>query len=287
MRILLIGGTGFIGEYLAKKLGSRENGKIIVVGNDFVSPQKNRSNIEYIQTDLAGQSDDLEKLANSADIAVVMTQPNSKIIENFISSARSDGQLKKIVYLSSVLIYDNSQKKQDETFPQKPMTDYERGKCEEENKLMEFVAGKNIQLCITRLSNVYGNVKNRGLINFIFRALLDNGTLTINGKGDSVRDYIFVEDVAKYLEFLIFANQTRNIEIFNVCSGEGYGVSEVISAVESMAGKKIKKRFGPAVVEKKKIIGDNSKILDLSGIKLHYAFDQGLQKAYKNYLSHQ
>ncbi|MDQ1284089.1 MAG: UDP-glucose 4-epimerase [Patescibacteria group bacterium] len=270
---------------MAEKLSRRKSNKVFVVGKDVALSKNNCENIEYVQLDLTEQSDEFKQLADSADVAVIMTQPNERIIDNLISTIKSTNRLKKIVYLSSALIYDNFEDKQNETFSPNPMTDYERGKLTEEQKLEKFTDDAGFNLCVARLSNVYGDVKNRGLINFVFLSLLNDEELTINGKGDSVRDYIFVEDVVDYIDFLIFWDQKREKETFNICTGKGYSVIDVVQTVEKIAGKEIKNKFSPAVPEKGMIIGNNKKIVELSGMKPKYDLVKGLRQTYKNYLA--
>lgn len=282
MHILLLGGTGFIGEYLVKKLSNRKNCKVVIAHNGE-SPKSSSKRIHYVQLDLTRSGRKLEKVINSADIIVILTQPNRKIIENLISAIKPSGCLKKIVYLSSVLIYGNFKGKQAENFPVNPITDYERGKYGEELMLSELIKDKSLKLCIARLANVYGDVKNRGLINHIFLAILNNGKMTINGKGDSVRDYIFIEDVAAWLDFLIFWNQKNKREIVNICTGKGHSVKEVLKKAEQITKGKTKVTIGAPIQEKKTIIGDNKKITGLSRIKLKYNLIKGLQQTYKNY----
>lgn len=277
-----MGGTGFIGEYLTKKLSNKENCQITIASNKKFL-KSNSSCIRYIRLDLTKLSKRLEKLINSANIIVVLTQPNKKIIENLISTIKSDSCLKKIVYLSSALIYDNINGRQNEKSIVNPITDYERGKYEEERMLSKFIQGKDFKLCITRLANVYGNVKNRGLINHIFLSVLNNSPMVINGKGSSVRDYIFIDDVVVWLDFIIFWNQKNKKEIINICTGRGYKVNEVLETAELIIGKKAKVIVGDSVHEKKVIIGDNKKIINLSGIRLKYNLIEGLQQTYNNY----
>lgn len=284
MRILLLGGAGFIGEYLADKLICRKDCEVIVTCKEKPS-RTDSKNCCYVKLNLERTSKKLERIINSSDIIVILTQPNSKIIENLISSINPKSHLKKILYLSSVLIYGNSSSNQDEKSTLDPATDYEKGKYEEEKKLSEFIKGKEIKLCIARLANVYGDVKNKGLINYIFLSVLNKKEMIINGKGDSIRDYIFIEDVANFLEFLVFFNQKSRKEIFNICTGKGYSVKKVIKEVEKELGKKIEIINGMPVDEKKKIIGNNKRIADLSGIKLKYGLTKGLNKTYKNYLA--
>lgn len=285
MKILLIGGSGFIGGYLTKKVITREDCEAIIVYNNNLFLLEKSANVSYVKIDLVKPTKELGGLVNSVDIIVIMTQPSEKIIDNIIAAINSKSYLKKIIYFSTVLLYDNCISKQDECFPLNPVSDYEQGKFQEENKLSEFIKNNDLQLCIVRLSNVYGDIKNKGLIKLVFDSLLNGKPMVINGEGDSVRDYIFVEDVATWVDFLIFWNQKNQKEIYNVCTGIGYSVKEVVHAVENIVGKEVEKTYGPVIPEKKMIIGNNEKVAGLSGMNARYDFHEGLKKTYENYLA--
>lgn len=278
-----MGGTGFIGGYLAKKLSARQGCEIIIIHNNDLPLGKKFDNICYYQLNLAEPNKEFKELVNFAEIIVILTRPDERIIDNLISAIKPASQLKKIIYFSSLLLYNNFPGRQNEKSSLKPITDYERVKCAEELKLLEFVQKNSFKLCITRLANVYGDIKNKGVINFILLSMLNGGEVVINGKGDSIRDYIFIEDAIAWLDFIIFWNQKNKKEIINLCAGKGYNVKELVWAVEQIFKKKIKTIAGARVKEKKIIIGDNKKIIALSGRKLKYDLIKGLKKTHNNY----
>ena len=152
--------------------------------------------------------------------------------------------------------------------------------------MLEKAAKKiGCQLCIARLSNVYGDVKNRGIINYIILSAIKGNLLTVYGDKDKkIRDYIFIEDAANLLEFLIFYKQQNLKEIFNICTGSAYSIQELIDMAERVTGRKINFEKGAPTLEKLINIGDNQKILALSHYKLKYNLAHGLKKTYKNYL---
>ena len=158
---MLIGGAGFIGDYLADRISRRKKCRIIIPCLEDLFTKRKPANICYIKLDLAEFGEKWTKLVNSAEIIAILTQPDRKIIDNLTSAIKPKGRLKKIVYLSSLLVYGNSPGRQSEKAPLRPVTAYERGKIEEENKLSELAKKNNIKLCVARLANVYGGVKNR------------------------------------------------------------------------------------------------------------------------------
>ncbi len=282
---MLLGGTGFVGEYVIKQLIKNRNCRIAVAHNSPGTLIKIK-NLVYVKMDLAKQPVRLKKLTNSTDIIVVMTQPNIKIIENLLGSIKANSQLKKIVYLSTLLLYGDSVTRQDETSPLEPQGDYEIGKYLEEQRLRNFCLKNKTKLCIIRLANVYGDIKNRGIIGKIFQSIKNHQVLTVNNQGQAIRDYIFVEDAARLIKFLIFFKQKAGKETFNVCASRGYSVLALIKKIQRITGQKVGFKNGGRVREKKKIIGDNKKILKLLGGKLIYNLDRGLKKTCHNLLKY-
>ena len=123
------------------------------------------------------------------------------------------------------------------------------------------------------------------VINYIILSAINGSRFTIYGDKDKeVRDYIFIEDAVNLLDFLIFYKQREPKEVFNVCAGVGYSIQELIDATESITGRKIDFEERKAVLGKQSHIGENKKILELSGYKLAYNLGAGLNKTYSNYL---
>jgi len=67
--------------------------------------------------------------------------------------------------------------------------------------------------------------------------------------GSCVRDYIHVSDIAdahvKALQFLIRKENSTNCEVFNLGSGQGISVLEMLNAFETITGQKLNYILGP------------------------------------------
>ena len=283
-KVVLVGGTGFIGEYLSASL-SKKNISLSVISKN--PPLQNRisnnksSTVKYFQIDAANDGQKFGEVIKNADCLVLLNQPEKKVLENLIEFGSG---VKKIVYASTILLYEDSNIPLSETSPLNPTTDYDQTKFEEENILSEYAKKQNIILSIARLSNVYGDIKNRGIVQKIFSSILNNKKFIINGDGNQKRDYIFVEDVVLYLEDLILLSENKPIDIFNICTGDGTTINELISNIEKVTKKKLLYQKGPSIKEKKVLIGDNQKIIELTGKKPFYNLEDGLKKAYQNNL---
>jgi len=94
---------------------------------------------------------------------------------------------------------------------------------------------------ILRVSNPYGGYidKNRkqGLIPVLINKVLDDDTLNIWVDLNTTRDYIFIDDLSSAIEELI--NKNNSSDIFNVGSGCGTSISEIINLIEINLNKKV------------------------------------------------
>lgn len=261
MKVVLFGGNGFIGEYLQKTLLTLHH-EVTVIGAN--TPP---SDIDF-----------------QAEVIVILTQPNGPVEKDLFPKLPQFVHLKKIVYLSTLLLYPDSSVPQPEWTSVQPMSEYERNKASEENKLIEYCNVHSLQLCIARLGNVYGDIRNRGVIHRMFRFILHGESFSIFGDASAkVKDFIFVEDVAKGVAFLIGFHQTQPVEIFNVCTGVGHSLADVMKEIEVITGHAITYIQESEREEKQSNVGDNTKILHVWGLGIEYSLTHGLKKAWENY----
>lgn len=90
----------------------------------------------------------------------------------------------------------------DESFPDRPVTIYDIHKLTAEQYLRYYAEGTAVKTVTLRLPNVYGpgpssSSADRGLLNQMIRRALKGETLTVYGEGLPVRDYVFIDDVAR------------------------------------------------------------------------------------------
>lgn len=260
-KVVLLGGGGFIGGYLAELLKKSPGIGLIIISSKTALRDVDLENISCL---------------------VILAQPDPKFLAYFLKQVVA----RKIVYASTLHLYPDSLKKQKEESLLEPANDYEIGKILEEKILIDHSQKNGLELVIARITNVYGDIKNRGIIQKIFTAILNNESLVINNNGEQIRDYIFVEDIANYLKFLIFYNQEKPLEIFNISTGVGTSIKQLINDIELLIGKKLILKNGLSRLEKKCIIGDNSKIVNRSLFKPKFNLKEGLKRTYQNILKH-
>src|SRR5258708_3903263 len=258
-KIVIIGARGFVGEYLTNGLKKRGNVSLTLIDKNEESGQ----------------------LEDNIDCLVLLYQPDLALTKNI---TKHELGIKKIVFASTLLLYPDSDIKQKEEYALDPLTDYEKNKLAEENLLSNYAQKSQTKLCIIRFANIYGDVKNRGIIQKILNAILTAEKFTINGSGNQKRDYLFIEDAIRILESLIFVQQKKSVEVFNVCNGKSYSTHQLITAIETLTKKKLLIVQGPGVKEKVNIVGNNQKVTKFTKQKPIFNLKKGLLKTYQNYL---
>lgn len=259
-KVLITGGSGFIGSNLAEEL-ARENEVIIL---DDLSSGKMENIHELLEKHNAkfikGSITDLDLLQRSfIDIDYVfhlaaipgvpasIDDPAASNIVNVngtlnVLIAARDNEVKKVVYASSCAVYgDAAVTPIDETTPLAPKSPYAVTKLIGEyycNVFNDVYALPTISL---RYFNVYGPRQDPSseyaavIPKFITRALAGE-RLVIYGNGLQTRDFVFIKDVVRAN---IMAAESRETGVFNIGGGEAVAINELASAIVKLCGKNL------------------------------------------------
>jgi len=295
-RLVLLGGSGFIGQSLLRFQAQGRSGKIFKTV--IFDPQPP----EYFQPDLfvQGKIDDTEKIAGlltAGDIVfhlVHTTIPSDasrpsgeEEKENVNPSLKLIDLLKKspvrgLVYLSSGgTVYGEPSERRpiSESAPVNPGSPYARAKI----KIEKAVQGSGVPYLIIRPGNPFGpfqELLNRhGAVGRIFQALVKNEAFTIYGQGETVRDYIYIDDFISAL--LLLAQGGEWGQIFNIGTGIGASLKQVIAFCEKISKKKLTKIYRPLRgTDLDYNVLDSAKI-KARGWKPEYSREQGLRKTWE------
>ncbi len=263
-KTLILGGAGFIGSNLAKALVATGQCPRI-----FTRPSFDVSNIEDILDNVeviyGDFMDDvtLRRATHGVDTVFhlisttfpSMTMESSvyDVMSNFLPTIRlmeicfSNG-VKKIVYASSGgTIYGDPVKIPiTEDQPLLPRSAYGQSKLTIENYFHFCVRTTQMDIDILRISNPFGAGQNpygiQGLIAVAMGCAQSGRVLKIYGRGEAVRDYIYIDDVVKAM---IFSSETKGSHVVNISSGEGHSVIDVVTMIEEISGRFLQKEFIP------------------------------------------
>jgi len=95
----------------------------------------------------------------------------------------------------------------------------------------------NVDYYILKFYNIYGENAKKGAVYLIANAALKNQTATVYGDGSHMRDYLYVGDVVRLIMDII-GNKINPGE-YDVGSGTGTSVNDLIKMIENETGKKL------------------------------------------------
>ena len=255
MKVLVLGGCGFIGSHLVD--GLLAAGHQVRVFDR--SPELYRApiaNVVYRFGDfadaplLAETLEGIEVVYHLISTTVPSTSnldPVADIQGNLINTLRLlqlmvQKNVNKIVFLSSGgTVYGIPDVVPiPETHPLRPICSYGVVKVAIENYLQMFHQLHGMDYVVLRASNPYGerqgHVGVQGVIGTFMRNILADEPIEIWGDGSVVRDFIYVGDLAG---LCVQAGTSEVSGIFNAGSGIGHSINEIIASLKTVTGKPI------------------------------------------------
>ncbi|PNU20297.1 NAD-dependent epimerase [Geothermobacter hydrogeniphilus] len=255
MKVLVLGGNGFIGSHIVDQLLA--DGHSVCVYDR--SPERFRDPLPGVDYRLA-EFDDLASLAESLEGVDIVChslgttvpstsnkEPVFDIKSNLISTVRLlklivDSGVKKLIYLSSGgTVYGVPEMiPVIEEHPLCPICSYGVVKVSIEKYIHMFHHLYGLDYVILRASNPYGERQGhsgvQGVISTFVNKVARKVPVDIWGDGTIVRDYIYIGDLAKLCVSASFSNITGT---FNAGSGIGYSVLDIVNVISEVADGKV------------------------------------------------
>ena len=227
-RVLLTGGSGFIGRQLRARLAQ--------LGASVVAP----SSRDPVDENLFGDGfDHVFHLAGKTGVVDSWQEPLAYFTANTLGTARLVEQCRKAgcsMTLASAYVYGLAKHLPiSEAHPVEPNNPYAVSKRLAEQICAFYAQSFGVNVVILRLFNIYGPHQSTNfLIPWIVSQVIDPNALEVIVQDLSPRrDYLFITDA---VEAIVASIATRSCAIFNVGSGVSYSVEEIIQAAEAAAG---------------------------------------------------
>jgi UDP-glucose 4-epimerase len=194
----------------------------------------------------------------------------------------------KVIHLSSGSVYGEASVSVDERFPVKPLTTYGMRKAAEEKCVVDSFRGQ-ATVQILRVSNVFGDSRFHDFTNQCIKAAMDKSSVNVYSNGDIVRDFLFVNCLIDALLHLIIRDSREEHMVFNLSTGIGTSIAQVMSYISEETGLIIRKIDYPRPKDLvKHSILDNSAILTTipwQPIKLEAGMKRYLREAFPDLTS--
>jgi len=244
MKYAVTGGAGFIGSNIVKQL-VKNNHKVVVIDNlhhgNLSRLNKIKNKIDFHNVDIRNKIDlknslnNIDGIFHEAALTIVSEsfekpeEYNDVNVNGTKNIFEISSELKiKVVFASSSSVYGNVDTipiKED--FPKNPINPYAVTKVKKENLAEEFWK-KNCKIIGLRYFNVFGKGQTgsyAGVITKFLKQINQNLPPIIFGKGNQIRDFVFVEDVAR-ANIMAMENKT-NQGFFNVGTGTSTSILEL------------------------------------------------------------
>lgn len=212
MRILVTGGSGFIGTNLINKIYKKHD--VYVVDNESSGNIHKNKCVKYYKVDLIDIKGDehyfkdvdlIIHLAASGNVVESVSNPRQNFMNNvlglfnILEAARLNG-INKIIFASTggALIGDAELPVNENSTP-KPISPYGASKLAGENYLHTYGRAYGISTIALRFANVYGPISGhkKGAVTKFINQAVKNQDIVIYGDGTSTRDYLFVDDLCE------------------------------------------------------------------------------------------
>lgn len=258
-RYIVTGGSGFIGQALVSLL--KHAGHDVIVASRGISSHPSSEWVEYdllrpqtIANLASLQADGVFHLAWSSVPGSAERMPGADVRANVVGSvelfrALQEAGLRTVFLSSGGTVYGRTAESPvNEEHPVNPIGIYGMGKLTAEQYAGLMQRNEGFDVRIARLSNPYGvNVnlgRAQGAASVFARQILADSEVYLMGDGSVVRDYIDVENAVRALYLLMQVDlvDVPGGPIFNIGSGTGLSLVELISLLEEIAGVKARIR---------------------------------------------
>ena len=276
MKVLITGGAGYIGSVTTAYL--LDNGfQVNVLDNLSTGHEKyidKRAN--FFLGDILDSNSIIKSmngcsavvhLAGKAIVSESTLKPDYYMENNYIGTINILKSMKsllvnKLIFSSTCAVYGNPISKLiGEDHPTNPINPYGESKLQADKEIYKFSKLNNFNSISLRFFNVGGSYRSRGNDLFgelhndethLIPKILKNKSVNVNGTnfdspdGTCVRDYVHVVDLARAIKLSLEKQSLGHHKIYNLGSGNGSSVLEVIAEAEKVILSKIVITDGPA-----------------------------------------
>lgn len=259
MKHLVLGGSGFLGRHVIRAL-LKDDQIVKVAGRSAYPAGAEKHASEFCPFDvITATDDDYDRLIDGCDIIhhylwttipqTANADPVHDLSNNVVPTVRLLEAMRRrgggrIIFSSSGgTVYGKLNTiPVPETHVLSPITAYGASKLSAETYMNFYHELYGIDTRIARIANPFGAGQNlrkaQGVISALIGRAINGETIEIWGDGEVVRDFLYISDAVSGL--LRIANADRNSIrgpfIYNLASGKGSSINELVASIESCLG---------------------------------------------------
>ncbi|WP_048052494.1 dTDP-glucose 4,6-dehydratase [Saccharolobus islandicus] len=257
MKIMVLGGAGFIGSAFVRELNSRKIKPLVFDLLTYAGRLENLSGTDYdfVKGDIRDSKlhdviasfrpEIIVNFAAETHVDRSIYKPQDFVTTNILGTVNILEALRlynfKYVHVSTDEVY--GEECADENSPLNPSSPYSASKASADLLVKSYVRTYNVEAIIVRPSNNYGprQFPEKFIPKTIIRTLLGLH-VPIYGDGKQERDWIYVEDTAKIIADLLSKAEWKG-NVYNLPGGQRVTNIEIIKLLEEIMNRKIEVRF--------------------------------------------
>ena len=278
MRIIVVGGAGYIGSHVTKSLLEAGHQPVVVDNLQTGKAENLLPGVPFVHADLRipetlqGVLNGCEGLVHLAALKAAgdsMTQPEKYVNHNIsgtiqLLNAATESGVRFVIFSSTAAVYGDPQYiPMDEEHPTKPSNFYGYTKLAIEELLSWYAQLKGVRFASLRYFNAAGydlDGKIKGLesepnnlLPIVMEAVIGKrsfvevfGTDYETQDGSCIRDYIHVDDLADgHVRALEYLTRETDNPILNLGTSNGMSVLEILEHTKNLSHTNFDVRFGP------------------------------------------
>ncbi len=244
--VLVTGGAGFVGTAVARTLLER-GAEVTVADMNAVGDPRAHSvtgdlrRPEILDRAMARRVTAIIHLAAETSVLASMSRPvevhetNVALTLSLLERCRAEGVSRFVLASTNAVVGNVGDAVIDEESPLRPLTPYGATKAAAEMLVSAYSASYGLVGSAVRLTNVYGpGMQHKdSLVARVMRACRDQGSVSIYGDGNQVRDYLYIDDA---VQGLLLALETDLVGPLTIGSGTSVSVNELYDLVRTVTG---------------------------------------------------
>ncbi len=256
-RILITGGTGFVGRQVVKNLAGKDVDLILVVRPDKQAKAASVPGVEHVVVTADAFAESAEwwtEACAGSDIVIhiawyvepgkyLQSEKNLACLQGTLNLAKGAAAAgtRRWLGIGTCFEYDLAPGILSTDTPLKPLTPYAAAKAAAYLALSQWLPAQGVEFAWCRLFYLFGEGEDERRLVPYLRKRLSAGEMAELTSGDQVRDFLDVAEAGRSIAELALGDQSGPI---NVCSGRAITVRQLAEAIADEYGRRDLLGFG-------------------------------------------
>lgn len=299
MNIIVTGGAGFIGSWVAQNYINAGH-SVLIIDNLYTGISENIPNeAEFKKCDIRNK-EDVDKVFNEFKPEIVNHHASQINVRDSVKRPEFDAEtnvigsinilelsikhnVRRLIFSSTggAIYGEPKNLPVKENSEQLPLSPYGVSKLSVENYIKYYNCIYNLDYVVLRYSNVYGERQNphgeAGVVAIFCTNIIENKPCLVFGSGNQTRDYVHVSDVAN----ANLLSLSAPCGIYNIGTSVETSVNDIVNSLKNIIGRNFKViREEEKLGEVQRISLDNSLAKNKLGWTPVHNLESGLDKTW-------